>query len=181
LKNILDRHAEAAEKPGLSFPLDELNGLCEYRDGLGSATHELPERLDAEIANLGYETKVSIGTTFEQLDTIIQSDATSLPLTELAADYFETVEGYDVQPGRDGWNLNHIVIPFGVNDETVLFYDPMEGFFRPNSSDSTPSSERPKAQFYEWWSDPRKRWTFWIEESEQQQLDTFGTEDNGNE
>lgn len=173
LKNVLDRLAEEHEEPELSIALSDLNSICDYRDGMGSASYGLSERLDPEIVSAGYETQISIGTGWDQLNAIIQSEKSSLPLVELSPEYFESVDGYNVQPGRDGLNLSHIVIPFAVNDESVLFFDPMEAFFRPNDTNATPSTERAKAQFYEWWSAPRKRWTLWFKQTEQQPLDKY--------
>lgn len=169
LKNVLD---EFAGRHGSEGPLSisELNDICDYRSGMGSSAQNIPPRLDPEIEEYGIETRIMFNASFEDLKAIIDDNDRSLPIVELDSAYFDSVEGYDPRGGIDGYQIDHVVIPFAVNDESVLFYDPYEEIFQRSSSIDAPPSERSKTQFYEWWTAASSRWTMWLERSDQQVL-----------
>jgi len=169
LKNILDEFADRhdAESP---LSQSELNDICDYREGNGATSYGVPDRLDPEIEEDGIETRITINTSLNDLQAIIDDRERSLPLVELDAAYFESVDGYDARAGGDGFQWNHIVIPFTVNEETVLFYDPFEQIFQRSSYIDTPPTERSKTEFYEWWSAASSRWTMWLQRKDQQVL-----------
>lgn len=128
LKNVLD---ELAERHGADGPLSlsDLNDICDYRAGSASTAQGVPAKLDPEIEEYGLETRISIGTSFEDLQAIIDDNDRSLPIVELDSAYFDSVDDYDPRAGVDGYQWDHIVIPFAVNEETVLFYDPYGEIF----------------------------------------------------
>lgn len=169
LKNILDEFADRhnAESP---LSLSDLNDICDYREGAASTAQNVPALLDPEIEDYGIETRISIGTSFDDLQAIIDDNDRSLPIVELDSAYFESVEGYDPRRGVDGYQWDHVVIPFAVNDETVLFYDPFEEIFQRSTRIDSPPTERSKSQFYEWWTAASSRWTMWLQRSDQQVL-----------
>ena len=179
LKNVLDEFA-ARHDAGSPLSQSDLNDICDYREGNAATTHNIANRLDPEIEEYSIETRITINTSLDDLQAIIDEHERSLPLVELDAAYFESVDGYDVRGGSDGYQWNHIVIPFAVNDETVLFYDPFEQIFQRSGRIDSPPSERSKTEFYEWWSSASSRWTMWLEREDQQVLTSPRfTEDEG--
>lgn len=169
LKNILD---EFAERHDSESPLSQsdINDICDYREGAASTARGVPEKLDPEIEDYGIETRISMGTSFDDLQAIIEDNERSLPIVELDEAYFDSVDGYDPRSGIDGYQWSHVVIPFTVNDETVLFYDPFEEIFQRSTRVDSPPTERSKTQFYEWWTNASSRWTMWLQRSDQQVL-----------
>jgi signal transduction histidine kinase len=93
LKNVLD---EFAERHGFDSPLSlsDLNDICDYRDGGASTSRNVPAKLDPEIEEYGIETRIMFNTTFEDLEAIIDDNDRSLPIVELDAAYFDSVEGH---------------------------------------------------------------------------------------
>lgn len=169
LKNILD---ELANRHNFNMTLStsDLNDICDYREGFAATSRNIPARLNPEIKKYNIEVKVAGGTSFQDLEAIIRADERSLPIVELDSAYFDSVDGYNPRGGSDGYQWNHTVIPFAVNDETVLFYDPYEQIFQRSSNIDAPPTERSKTQFYEWWTAAASRWTMWIQLRDQQIL-----------
>lgn len=169
LKNILDELADRHDG-SISLSTSDLNDICDYREGFAATSRNVPARLNPEIEQYGIEVKVAMGITFQDLEAIIVDDERSLPIVELDSAYFDSVDNYKPRGGIDSYQWNHIVIPFTVNDETVLFYDPFEQIFQRSSNIDAPPTERPKTQFYEWWTAAGTRWTMWIQRRDQQML-----------
>lgn len=169
LKNILDEFAGRHGSDG-PLSLSDLNDICDYREGSASTAQGVPAKLNPEIEEYGIETRISIGTSFNDLQAIIDDNDRSLPIVELDAAYFDSVDDYDPRGGIDGYQWNHVIIPFTVNDETVLFYDPFEEIFQRSSRIDSPPTERSKTQFYEWWTAASSRWTMWLQRRDQQVL-----------
>jgi hypothetical protein len=169
LKNVLDEFADrhSSDSP---LSLSDINDICDYRAGGASTSRNVPAKLDPEIEDYGIETKIMFNATFEDLEAIIDDNDRSLPIVELDSVYFESVDGYDPRGGVDGYQWDHVVIPFTVNDETVLFYDPFEEIFQRSTRIDTPPTQRSKTQFYEWWTAASSRWTMWLQRSDQQVL-----------
>jgi hypothetical protein len=169
LKNVLD---ELADRHGVDeiLSLSEINDICDYRAGAASTARNVPAKLDPEIEDWGIETRIQVGTSFDDLQAIIDDNDRSLPIVELDSAYFDSVEGYDPRGGIDNYQWDHVVIPFAVNDETVLFYDPFEEIFERSTRIEAPPTERSKNQFYEWWTAASSRWTMWLQRSDQQVL-----------
>lgn len=169
LKNVLD---ELFDRHGADHGLSQsdLNDICDYREGHGATSHNIPAKLNPEIEDYGIETRISMGTSLDDIQAIIEDNERSLPIVELDPAYFESVDGYDARPGTNGYQWNHIVIPFAVNDETVLFYDPFEEIFQRSTNVDKAPTERSKARFYEWWSAASSRWALWLEREDQQVL-----------
>jgi hypothetical protein len=171
IKNVLDDLAARKDKPGLSHSLSDLNDQLGYERGAATATHRLVSRIDPLIDESGYESNVMVGVGMDQLETIIESGDRSLPVCDVDSSYFELIEhGYSPEQGRDGYQFNHVVIPFALNEETILMYDPYMNFFNSSANSSNTGIELTFNQFYEKWSRPQKRWTFWLEPMKQQTL-----------
>lgn len=169
LKNVLD---DFAQRHGRESPLSlsELNEICDYREGGAATARDVPPKLDPEIEEYGIETRIMLNTSFDDLKAIIEGDDRSLPIVELDEAYFDSVEEYNPRRGVDGYQWDHVVIPFAVNDETVLFYDPFEEIFQRSSRVDSPPAERSRTEFYEWWTAASSRWTMWLESRDQQTL-----------
>lgn len=169
LKNVLDEFAGRHGSDG-PLSLSDLNEICDYREGSASTAQGVPAKLDPEIEEYGIETRISIGTSFNDLQAIIDDNDRSLPIIELDSAYFDSVNGYDPRGGIDGYQWDHVIVPFKVNDETVLFYDPFEEIFQRSTRIDSVPSERSKTQFYEWWTAASSRWTMWLQRRDQQVL-----------
>lgn len=169
LKNVLDEFADRHDSDS-PLSLSDLNDICDYRAGAAATAQDVPPKLDPEIAEYGIETRIMLNASFDDLDAIITDDERSLPVVELDGAYFDSVDGYDARPGVDGYQWQHVVIPFAINDETVLFYDPFEEIFQRSARIDNPPTERSKTEFYEWWTAANSRWTMWFERSDQQTL-----------
>lgn len=169
LKNVLDHHADR-HGLDLNLSLSDINEHCDYREGMGATARGVPAQLNPEIEDHGLEVRVSIGTSLDDLDAIIEDGDRSLPIVELDDAYFDSIDGYNPRPGIDGYQWTHVVIPFKVNTDKVLFYDPYEKIFARSGRIDIPPTERSQTEFYEWWSTPDTRWTMWIEQRDQQTL-----------
>lgn len=168
LKNVLDNLSERVDQPRLSLSQSRLNDICDYRQDMGASARRVPNRLNPEISSTGYQVKIGTRLEWDDLQTIIEDEQSSLPIVELDSEYFNSVEGYNATAGPDGYQFNHVVIPFKVNTQKVLFYDPFEAIFTRSSNINVPPTKRDKAQFYEWWSRTEGgRWTMWIVQRDQ--------------
>lgn len=177
VKNILDDLADRKDEPELRYNISGIADELDYVKNRASASDQIANRLDPLLRDAGYEVNMMIGSDFEQLQQIIESDHRSFPVCELHKSYFEDIEkdddvGYTPEPGMDGYgNWPHVVIPFKVNDDEVLYFDPFIQFFHNlDTIDESGAMKRPIRAFNEWWSRPEKRWTLWVEPTKQQTL-----------
>lgn len=170
VKNILDDLIRRHDISGLSVSLSDLNDIFDYRHMQASTTRDIPAKLDPIISDYGFRAKVGVGLEIEDLESIIEADNRSYPIVDLDGSYFDSVEGYDPRPGADGYQWTHTVIPFVVNHENVLFYDPFGEIMMRSSNVDSPPTERSHTQFYEWWSAPETRWAVWLQREGQRTL-----------
>lgn len=169
LKNILDELNNRVEDSELEFERDDLEDICDYYPGFGCSAEFLPQQLEAELTRHNVEKESE--RELDDLDQIISSESKSYPLVELDQQYFEEVDSYQVQSGTHGRKLPHIVIPFKINSDRVLFFDPYEDFYEIGGENGAPPKELTKTKFFELWSGrAEKRWTLWIERPEQRTL-----------
>lgn len=173
IKNIIDDLADRKGLGDMSMSLSEINEHCNYREGLYTEEEIITEALSRELSSFGYQAVETSAPKmdFSELNHIIESSDTSLPIVELAPEYFEQVENYRVQ-GRQ--EASHTVIVFKINSDKVLYYDPYEKFFERSSRIDEAPYEWPKTNFYELWSDDyEERWTFWVERRDQSLINEF--------
>lgn len=168
VKNIVDRLADRKDLTGMSMSLSEVNDVCGYKRGLQCEEDKIPSRLTNKVTDYGYETVVKQAPEMDldELSSVIQDDDTSLPIVELDPEYFErvhdVVDGYDAQPDPGG-ELAHVIIPFKVNSEEVLYYDPYETYHEKKPGVEDAPYRWPLMDFYELWSgDYEERWTLWL-------------------
>lgn len=171
LLNILGDLKERTGTSGLDLSLDQLEGICGYNRGMSSTVDGICSRLNPEIESTGYKAHTATGIDFDELSSIISDDEASLPIIELDAEYFDSVDGYEARPGIDGYQWLPLVIPFKVNSDKVLLYDPFEGVFAQSDNGSLPPREADKSMIWEWWSrGERDRWALWVENEHQVSL-----------
>lgn len=182
IKNVLDDLEARHEIDGLSMSLSDLNDILGYEYEFATASKGLPEKLDPIIGEVGYTTKISVNIELEDLESIIQDESRSYPIVDLDDAYFDSVKNWNPRAGSDGYQWPHVVIPFAVNHEEVLFYDPMGEIAMKYPGVSSPPSERSYAEFNEWWSAPETRWTLWFQREGQRTLTSpeFREAFNGN-
>jgi len=168
VKNIVDRLADRKDKKGMSLSLSEVNEVCGYKRGLQCEEDLIPERLTNELTEYGYETVVETAPEMDlnKLDSIIEDESTSLPIVELDPQYFdevaERVDGYHTQPAVER-ELAHVVIPYKVNSEEILYYDPYETYHEKQPGVDDAPYRWPLMNFVELWSgDYEERWTLWL-------------------
>lgn len=173
VKNILDELADRTGSDGLRHSISDIADQFEYQHGRASKTDRIPSRLDPLIESAGYETRVFSGLDFNRLEALIQNEEWSLPICELHSRYFDDIRelnnGYTPEGGRDQYGRYlHTVIPFKHNSTNILFFDPFLDWF--SMDDDAQGFEVQTSLFYEWWSRPEKRWTMWIEPTDQASL-----------
>lgn len=168
VKNIVDRLADRKDLHGMSMSLSEVNDICGYKRGLQCEEDLIPPRLTDAVTDFGYEAVVKTAPQMdlEELKSVIQDDGTSLPIVELDPSYFErvsqVVDGYNAQPSPER-ELAHVVIPYQVNSEEVLYYDPYETYHEKKPGVEDAPYRWPLMDFYELWSeDYEERWTLWL-------------------
>ncbi|MDZ7731609.1 MAG: hypothetical protein U5K37_12905 [Natrialbaceae archaeon] len=135
VKNVLNELADRIDEPKLQTNMSDLNDHLDYREGAAAASDRLGARLDPLLEEHGYETRTMTGTSIEELAGIIDDQSASLPCCDLDPEYFATVDrGYAVESGVDRYGRwPHTVIPFAVNDSSVLYFDPFLEFFADDS------------------------------------------------
>lgn len=168
VKNIVDRLAERKDLTGMSMSLSDVNDICGYKRGLQCEEDLIPPRLTNAVSPYGYEAVLEQAPEMDldELRSVIDDEDTSLPIVELDPEYFErvneVVDGYDAQPDPRG-ELSHTVIPFKVNSEEVLYYDPYETYHEKKPGVEDAPYRWPLMDFYDLWSgDYEERWTLWL-------------------
>lgn len=176
LKNVLDELAQRKNEPNLRYSISDLADALEYVENRAATSDRLAARIDPLLEEAGWEINHMTGVGYNQLQTIIESDDRSLPVCEFHEQYFEDIgqhtDEYTPEPGLDGFGRwKHTVVPFKINDDNVLYFDPYIQFFHNlDELDESGAMNVPIQSFNEWWSRPEKRWALWLEPSKQQTL-----------
>lgn len=176
LKNVLDELAQRKNEPNLRYSISDLADALEYVENRAATSDRLAARIDPLLEEAGWEVNHMTGVGYNQLQTIIESDDRSLPVCEFHEQYFEDIgqhtDEYTPEPGLDGFGRwKHTVVPFKINDDNVLYFDPYIQFFHNlDELDESGAMNVPIQSFNEWWSRPEKRWALWLEPSKQQTL-----------
>jgi hypothetical protein len=171
LYNILGDLEDRTGASGLDLSLTQVENICDFRPGMSSVVEGVCSRLNPEIESSKYKAKAETGLGFDKLDSILSNDNSSLPIIELDEDYLTSVDSYEPRPGIDGFNWLPVVIPFKINSDKILLYDPFEGVFAQSANAALPPREADKDMIWEWWSrGERERWTLWLDEEEQLSL-----------
>lgn len=159
-----------------AFPItpedEDIPQLCGYRSEYGGNFSELENRIGNKLVDTAYSPHSDYTVTLEELSEMISEGNYSLPVVELHADYFDKAE-YMVQPGQFMENETPFIVPVGVEEGQVLYWDPLADFYFGGEED-TRERTLSDTTFLNLWSDASKmNWTFWIARGEQSTLSGF--------
>jgi len=173
LENILSELAESHDEPELCMPRSTLEKITEHDEHLAATSEKVAPVLGAELEQYGYTVKEQINCSQTDLEDVIDKGTASLPLVELDPSYFDLFPEWSPQPGRRGHRWPHVVTPYKINHEEVLYYDPFSAMRVQSGKADTPQENLSQSMFFDLWHDaPTPRWMIWIERMEQQTLDT---------
>lgn len=158
------------------FPLnpedEDVPRLCGYRSEFGGNFAQLEDRIGNKLADTAYSPHSDYTITLDELSEIINETNYSLPLVELHPNYFDKAE-YMVQPGQFMKNETPFIVPVSVEEEQVLYWDPLADFYFGGEGD-TQERTLSDTTFLSLWSKASKmNWTFWIARGEQSTLSGF--------
>jgi hypothetical protein len=175
LKNVIDELADRKGKEEMKCSLSDVNTICGYKQGLRCEEEFIQSRLTDEMTQHGYEAVEEQAPEMDlsALDTIISDNNTSLPIVELDGNYFNHVRNYDCQPSEDGTGP-HVVVPFKVTSDEILYYDPFEKYFEKKSAYDAVPERLDMTDFFELWSgESEERWTLWLARRGHELTDQF--------
>jgi len=176
VKNILDELAERHDQPQIQYSESEIKQMSDHDPDFGSTGRLLVTNLSAEIRDYGYTVKDQTGTEFDELNNIIESSTASFPTVSVSPDYFDLIRDWDPRGSRRGKNRPHMLVPFKVNKEEVLFFDPYAQMQL--RSGALPQSKRrlDRKEFFCVWDTKFSfpRYTLWIDKLEQATLEAYG-------
>jgi len=146
--------------------------LCGYRSESDGSFSQLEDRLGNKLAETACNPHSDYAVTLEELSKIINETNYSLPIVEVNPDYYNEVE-YMVQPGQFQESETPVIVPVGVDEQQVFYWDPLADFF--SDEDDTRERTLSDTTFLQLWKDAHKmNWTFWVSHSEQSTLSGFG-------
>jgi hypothetical protein len=152
---------------------EELKILCGHRSRFGGNFSQLEARLNGRLEDTSFEAYTATQQDLEDLDEILNTETASLPLVELDPEYFETVDEYTVQSGQFGADETPILMPIQVEDDIVIYWDPLADYYN-SSSDDPVEMTLSETTFLRLWSRAqRARWTLWIDGQEQKKMADF--------
>lgn len=177
--NMLAAYRRQESRFDLDPDEDELKSLCGYRTRFDGNFDQLETRLTNKLDGTPYTAHVETRLSIEELDQILEADSTSLPLAELHPDYYEEVaDHYEVQPGEHGKVEMPIVIPVMVEEDMIIYWDPLYDYYV-GGSDSSTERTMSESLFFELWSRAsRTRWTIWIDRTAQDTFARFTEEES---
>lgn len=179
LENMLVAYREQESRFDYDPDGDELKTLCDHRMRFDGNFDQLEARLNTKLDDTPYTAAVDTRLSIKELDDLLASDTTSLPLTELHPDYYDEVrDEYDVQPGEYGVVETPMVIPVMVEEDMVIYWDPLYDFFEADDDGSTELTMSDTVFFELWSLGERTRWTIWIDRTAQDTLARFTEEDS---
>jgi hypothetical protein len=152
---------------------EELKILCGHRSRFGGNFSQLKARLNGRLEDTSFEAYTATQQDLEDLDEILNTETASLPLVELDPEYFETVEEYTVQSGQFGADETPILIPIQVEDDIVIYWDPLADYYNSNSDDPVEMTLSETTFLRLWSRAQRARWTLWIDGQEQKKMADF--------
>lgn len=151
----------------------ELKILCGHRSRFGGNFSQLEARLNGRLDDTSFEAYTATQQDLDDLDEILNTETASLPLVELDPEYFETVDEYTVQSGQFGANETPILIPIQVEDDIVIYWDPLADYYNSTSDDPIEMTLSETTFLRLWSRAQRARWTLWIDGQEQKKMADF--------
>lgn len=171
IRNILEELADRHDAPNLAIPRREIEDITNYTPGFASSSEQVPAVLGAELEDIGYTVKQQQNTQLAELDEIIQRGTASYPLVELDPKYFDYIENWSPQSSRRGYSFPHVIVPFKINSDDLLYYDPFDQMMVQSGRVDESKVKISKNNFFDLWNEgPNPRWTMWVEQLEQQTL-----------
>jgi hypothetical protein len=175
VKNILSELAEQHEKPQIEHSESEIKEMSDFDPEMGTSGRSLVPNLSAELEPFGYTVKDQTNGTPEDLNSVITSSSSSMPVVSLKPAYFDEIANWDPRGSRRGRNRPHAIVLFKMNSEEVLFFDPY-GEMQLRSGNRTQPKRRLKyRKFLDLWNTQKSwpRWALWIDRLQETTLAHF--------
>lgn len=175
IKNVLAELANRHDKPQIEHSENEIKEMSDFDPELGTSGRSLVPNLTAELETFGYTVKDQTNCTPDDLDDIIHSQSSSLPVVSLKPEYFDEIENWDPRGSRRGRSRPHTIILFKLNSEEALFFDPYGGIQLRSGTRNQPKRRMEKRKFLELWNTKKSwpRWTLWIDRLQETTLAYF--------
>lgn len=155
----------------------QLKTLCGHRSRFGGNFSQLEARLNGKLQDTSFNAYTATQLDLEDLNDILETDTASLPLVELTPEYFDKIDEYEVQPGSYEANENPILIPIHVEDDIVIYWDPLADYYDDTTTRPVEMNLRETTFLRLWSRGTRARWTLWIDGHDQRTLTSFTEED----
>jgi len=152
---------------------DELKTLAGHRSRFGGNFSQLEARLNGRLDETSFEAHTATQMDLDGLDEILNTETASLPLVELDPKYFGKIDEYDVQAGQFGASETPILIPIQVEDDIVIYWDPLADYYDNGTADPVEMTLRETTFLRLWSRAERTRWTLWIDGQEQKKMAEF--------
>jgi len=175
VKNILSELADRHDKPQIEHSEREIKEMSDYDPEMGTSGRALISNLSAELQQFGYTVKDQTNCTLEELDDIIQSRLSSLPVVSLRPEYFDEIKEWDPRGSRRGKNRPHVIVVFKVNSEEALFFDPFGEIQLRSGARNQPKRRLDQRTFLGLWNTEKSwpRWVLWIDRLQETTLEYF--------
>lgn len=175
VKNALSELADRHEKPQIEHSEQEIKEMSDYDPEFGTSGRYLISNLSAELEQFGYTVKDQTNGTIEDLEGLIESNSSSLPVVSLKPEYFDEIKEWDPRGSRRGKNRPHTVVAFKINSEEVLFFDPYGEIQLRSGARNQPKRRLEQRKFLELWDTEKSwpRWMLWIDRLQKTTLDYF--------
>ena len=177
VRNMLAQYRKTETRFDLDPDEKQLKNMCGHRLEFGSNYSQLHSRFNSQLRDTPYEAQVDSRLKTDDLEEILTTDTASLPIVEVHPDYYSTVEDeYSVQAGQFQERTNPILLPVGIEEDFIIYWDPFYDYFNDAQNESTEMTLR-ETLFFEYWSrTDRTRWSVWIDRGDQDTLSQFTEE-----
>lgn len=175
VKNILDELAERHDQPQIRHSESEIKRMSDYDADFGSTGRLLVSNLSSELQDYGYTVKDQTNMEFAELNDVIQTPTASYPTVSVSPDYFDLFKDWDPRGSRRGKNRPHMLIPFKLNSEEILFFDPYGRMQLRSGAVRKPKRRLERGGFFDVWDTERTfpRYALWIAKLEQSTLEAY--------
>lgn len=175
VKNILDELADRHGQAKLRYSESDIKQMSEYDPDWGSTARLLVPNLSTELQGIGYTVKDHTNMEFAELQNIIQSSTASYPTVSVSSEYFDFIKNWDPRGSRRGKNRTHMLIPFKINSEEILFFDPYGQMQLRSGAVSAQKLRLDREDFFRLWDTEKAfpRYALWIDKQDQSTLDAY--------
>lgn len=175
VKNILDELADRHDQPKIRHSESDIKQLSDYDPDYGSTGRLLVSNLSTELQDFGYTVKDQTNMEFAELQDVIQTPTASYPTVSVSPDYFDFIQDWNPRGSRRGKNRPHMLVPFKLNTEEVLFFDPYGRIQLRSGAVHEETRNLGREDFFQVWDTERTfpRYALWIDKLEQSTLDAY--------